>query len=153
MPVINNTAKKILCCTDFSNNAALAFKLALEAASQHPKSILYLLHVIPEPESQFWRTYIYGADFDVDEKAKKDLDTKVAQEYLPLLPEGIDFRMEYRIGKDYQKILETAENLEVDLLVMGRQGRSQLHNLFFGKVAERVAGRAKCPVLVVPLKK
>jgi nucleotide-binding universal stress UspA family protein len=144
--------KRILCCTDFSENAGLAFAYALDIAGSQRDSVLYLLHVIPEPESQFWRTYIYGVDFNVDEKAKKDLDAKVDAEYRSRVPESIDFKVEFRIGKDYQKILEFADSVSADLLVIGRQGCSHLRSFFFGGVAERVASRAKCPVLVVPLK-
>lgn len=152
MSVNPEMTKKILCCTDFSENAGLAFTHALDAAISHPGSILYLLHVVPEPESQFWRTYIYGVDFNVDEKAKQDLDNKVDTEYRCRVPETVDFRVEFRIGKDYQKILEFADSIQANLLVIGRQGCSHLRSFFFGSVAERVAGRAKCPILVVPLK-
>ena len=39
-------------------NVEAAFDFALEAASHNPGATLYLLHVIPEPEVQFWKTYI-----------------------------------------------------------------------------------------------
>ena len=152
MTVTPDLTKCILCCTDFSENAGLAFDYALDAALHRPGSILYLLHVIPEPESQFWRTYIYEADFNVDEKAKQDLDAKINAEYRNRVPLSLDFRVEFRIGRDYQKILEFAESVQADLVVIGRQGCSHLRNFFFGGVAERVASRSKCPVLVVPLK-
>jgi nucleotide-binding universal stress UspA family protein len=152
MTATPDSIKKILCCTDFSENAGQAFSYALDATLHYPGSILYLLHVIPEPESQFWRTYIYDADTNADEKAKRDLDAKVDAEYRSQVPQSIDFRVEFRIGRDYQKILEFAESIQADLLVIGRQGRSHLRAFFFGSVAERVASRAKCPVLVVPLK-
>ncbi len=80
MAIPANLSKNILFCTDFSANAALAFDYAIDAAARREGSLLYLLHVIPEPESQFWRTYIYDADFNVDEKAKRDLDEKIATE-------------------------------------------------------------------------
>ncbi len=145
-------SKNILFCTDFSANAALAFDYAMDAAVRREGAVLYLLHVIPEPESQFWRTYIYDVDFNVDEKAKRDLDDKIEAEYSSRIPASIDFKIEFRIGKDYQKILEFANSISADLIVLGKQGRSPLHNFIFGSVAERVVGRAKCPVLVVPLK-
>jgi nucleotide-binding universal stress UspA family protein len=152
MTITPGMTKRILCCTDFSENAGTAFDYALDIALHRPGSALYLLHIIPEPESQFWRTYIYGADFNVDEKAKRDLDAKIEAEYRSRVPETLDFKVEFRIGRDYQKILEFADAIEADLLVIGRQGCSHLRNFFFGGVAERVASRAKCPVLVVPLK-
>ena len=133
--------KRILLLHDFSENAGTAFGHGLDLARHWPGSVLYLLHVIPEQESQFWRTYIYGADFNVDEKAKQDLDAKVDAEYRSRVPKNIDFRVEFRIGRDYQKILEFADSIQADLLVIGRQGSNHLRNFFFGSVAERVASR------------
>ncbi|MDD3695527.1 MAG: universal stress protein [Lentisphaeria bacterium] len=153
MPEKPEMTKCILCCTDFSENAARAFDFALDAALRRKACRLYLLHVIPEPESQFWRTYIYGADINVDEKAKRDLDAKVNSEYHAKVPEHLDFKVEFRIGKEQQKILEFAKEVQADLIVLGRQGKGTLSKIFFGSVAQVIVRRAKCPVLVVPPQK
>lgn len=149
---MENRPARILCCTDFSSNSLDAFEAALEAASHRPGSQLHLLHVLPEPEAQFWRTYVYQADFNIDEKARQDLDDKVAGEYRPRVPEGIDFVFACRIGRDYEQILAYAAEIGADFMVIGRQGSSSsaLRSFFFGNVAERVVSRASCPVLVVP---
>ena len=88
---------------------------------------------------------------NVDEKAKLDMDTKVATMYLPRVPQGLDFRIEFRVGKDHQEILEFAEINQVDLIVLGRQGRSNLQKVLFGNVTEMVARKADCAVLIIPL--
>ena len=54
--------KRILFCTDFSDNADRAFAYAIDAAVRRPGCTFYLLHVIPEPDAQFWRTYIYEVE-------------------------------------------------------------------------------------------
>jgi len=46
-------------------------------------------------------------------------------------------------------ILECAEDLEADLIVMGTHGRTGLAHLFVGSVAERTLARAPCPVLTI----
>ena len=140
----------ILYCTDFSQNADLAFEYTLKVAKLLEQPQIILLHVIPELDSQFWRTYIYEADINIDEKAKHDLDAKIDSTYRNRVPEGVAFRPEFRIGRADQKILEFASENKVDLIIIGRQGRDTIRNLFFGSVAERVAGRAECPVIVVP---
>ena len=63
----------------------------------------------------------------------------------------MNLEVEVRIGKDYLKILEFAEEKNVDLIIIGRQGRSTLGKVFFGSVTEKVARKAKCAVLVIPL--
>lgn len=150
----NNTLKttfqRILFCTDLSENADFAFQFALDAARRRPGSELYILHVIPETEAQFWKTYVYEVE-DVDNKAKRDLDERMRQAYVSHVPDGVNVRIEYRIGKDWQEILDFAHHKRTDLIVIGRQGRSALQKALFGNVTEKIVRKAECAVLVVPL--
>lgn len=139
----------ILCCTDFSENAARAFTFALDAAIRRPGSALHLLHVIPEPEAQFWKTYVYNVE-GVDDKARNAIDQKIDEVYRPLVPDMLTLVVEMRIGKDYLQILEYAREIGADLIVLGRHGHSALENVLFGNVTEKVVRKAGCPVLVVP---
>lgn len=143
------TFHRILFCTDFSENADFAFSFALDAATRRPGSELYLLHVIPEIEAQFWKTYIYEVE-DVDTKAKRDVDERI-ETYRARLPENVTLHVEIRIGKDSQEILAFAQAKQVDLIVMGRQGRGSLQKALFGNVTEKVVRKADSAVLVVPL--
>lgn len=142
--------QRILFCTDFSENAAHAFTYALDAAVRRPGCQLYLLHVIPEPEAQFWKTYIYEVE-DVDAKAKADIDEKIREEYQSRVHESITFQRVMKVGKDYQVILDFAREQRVDLIVLGRHGHSALEKVLFGNVTEKVVRKADCPVLVVPM--
>ncbi|MBN1359667.1 MAG: universal stress protein [Sedimentisphaerales bacterium] len=140
---------QILFCTDFSENADFAFSFALDAATRRPGSRLHLLHVVPESDAQFWKTYIYEVE-DVDAKARHDVDERI-ETYRARVPAGQAFHVEIRIGKDYQEILDFARAQQIDLIVMGRQGRGALQKALFGNVTEKVVRRADCAVLVVPL--
>ncbi len=143
--------KKILYCTDFSLNARTAFDYAIEAAKRRPGCELILLHVIPAPDAQYWKPYIYNVNEDVDGMAKKVFDKRVAEEYASCVPECVKFTPVFRIGKASMEINQFAVEENVDMIVMGRQGRGALESLLFGTVAEKVVRRAKCPVLVIPL--
>lgn len=145
-----NPFKRILFCTDFSENADFAFDFAVDSATRRPGCVLYLLHVIPEPDAQFWKTYLYEVD-DVDGKAKRDIDAQIAETYRPRVPEGVDFQVEIRIGKDAATILEFAKEKDIDLIVIGRQGRSSIETVLFGNVTEKVVRKANCAVVVIPL--
>jgi nucleotide-binding universal stress UspA family protein len=142
--------RRILFCTDFSENADFAFDFAIDSARRRPGCILYLLHVIPEPDAQFWKTYLYEVD-DIDEKARADIDAKIDSTYRPRVPEGVDFQVEIRIGRDYIKILEFARERDVDLIILGRHGHTGIEKVLFGNVTEKVARKAECAVLIIPL--
>ena len=141
--------KRILFCADFSENADLAFGFALEQARHSPDCTLYLLHVVPEPEAQFWRTYVDEVE-DVEQKGRKDMENKIREAYTARVPVGMKFQVEIRVGLEHQRILEFAEEQKVDLLIIGRQGRSSVGKVFFGNVTEKVVRKSLCPVLVIP---
>lgn len=142
--------RKVLFCTDFSENAAFAFSFAVDALMRSPGAELLILHVVPEPEAQFWKTYLYEIE-DIDNKAKHDIDAVMQQKYLARLPSGINSRILYRVGAAAAEILECAREENVDLLVIGRQGSGALQKVLFGNVAEKVIRKADCAVLVIPL--
>lgn len=142
--------QRILFCTDFSENADYAFAFAIDAAVRRPGCTLYLLHVIPEADAQFWKAYIYEVD-NVDAKAKADIDQKIDRAYRPRVPAGVDLQVEIRVGKDSRTILEFANEKNIDIIVMGRRGRGTLSRALFGNVAEVVARKARCAVLIIPL--
>ena len=52
-------------------------------------------------------------------------------------------------GIPFQEILDTAKTQQVDLIIMGTQGRTGLQHVLMGSVAEKVVRLAPCPVLVV----
>jgi len=142
--------QRILFCTDFSENANFAFNFAVDAAARRPGSKLYLLHVVPETEAQFWKSYIYEVE-DVDAKARHDMNERIDQAYRSKLPKDLELKVEFRIGKDYQEILNFTRENQIDLIVMGRQGHNAMQKAFFGNVTEKVVRKADSMVLVVPL--
>jgi nucleotide-binding universal stress UspA family protein len=142
--------KRILFCTDFSESADAAFEFALDAVVRRPGSTLTLLHVIHEPDAQFWKSYIAEVD-NVDAEAKKAIDEKVAAAYRARLPVGVEMRTEFRIGPDAATILEFAQTDKADLIVLGRHGHGGVGKALFGSVAEKIVRKAHCAVLVVPL--
>ena len=63
--------------------------------------------------------------------------------------DGLTFRTEVREGRPAGAILEVADALALDLIVIGSHGRSGLDHLLLGSVTERVLRKAPVPVLVV----
>jgi nucleotide-binding universal stress UspA family protein len=52
-------------------------------------------------------------------------------------------------GKPYQAILDTADQVGADLIVIGRRGLGRVKRMLVGSTSERVAGSAPGPVLIV----
>jgi universal stress protein A len=53
------------------------------------------------------------------------------------------------MGSPADEILEFADRVQIDLIVMGSHGRTGFSRLITGSVAEQVMRRAKCPVLTI----
>ena len=149
MPGPDSRFKRILFCTDFSESADAAFEFALDAVVRRPGSRLYLLHVVPEVQAQFWKSYIYEVD-NIDAEAKKLIDRKVAESYLSNVPPHIEVETAFRVGPEAPCILDFAAQARIDLIVLGRHGRSGVHKALFGSVAEKIVRKAPCAVLVIP---
>jgi nucleotide-binding universal stress UspA family protein len=142
--------RHILFCTDFSESADAAFEFALDAAVRRPGATLYLLHVIHEPDAQFWKSYLAEVE-NINAEAKKAIDAKVAASYLSRVPKGLEVKVEFRIGPDAPTILEFAKVTQIDVIILGRHGHSSVGKALFGSVAEKIVRKADCAVLVVPL--
>jgi nucleotide-binding universal stress UspA family protein len=147
---MNENYKRILFCTDFSESASFAFQFAIRAAKFNPGAELILFHALPEPDAQFWKGYIFESG-EIDAGVRAELDQRINEEYRSRLPEGIPFRVEMRIGDPAKVILEYAEAQKIDLIVMGRQGHQPITQWLLGDVAGKIAHKALCPVLIVPL--
>lgn len=107
----------------FSENADFAFDFAVDAAIRNVGCALYLLHVIPEPEAQFWKGYIYEVG-DMDAKARADIDQAIDTGYRRACQRG-DVPVEMRIGEAARMILDFAEQ-GINLIILGRQGRGAI---------------------------
>lgn len=55
-----------------------------------------------------------------------------------------------RMGKAGDRICEIAEEINADLIVVGRRDRSGLEEFLLGSVSNHVVHNAPCPVLLIP---
>ncbi len=146
--------KKVLFCTDFSENADYAFEFAYGIAKRD-EGLLYILHVIPyNPHQAYAESYINGEDLDKLQRAiEEDLDNNYKERYVKKIENGIKFEIVTRSGRADEEILEFAKKEKVDLIVIGTHGRTGIEHVFFGSVAEKVLRRSPIPVFIIPSKK
>ena len=120
----------ILYPTDFSPESRAALPYAVSLAREN-QARLYLLHVTPP-----------DADFDEVSLATRLRDLVPPETRLACEPKAF-----VQAGAPAQKILELAEELALDLIVLGPKRRSGLPGTM--ATAYQVATRAICPVLTV----
>ncbi len=138
--------QKILCPVDFSTTSGHAFVYAAAIAQQFGAELI-LLHVIEEVPL----LTAYGARPEVDSSGQMEKFARAEMAKLAASATGgVKIRAEIAHGKSHTSILKFAKENAVDLMVIGKQGRSQLDYFLFGSVTERVIRRAACPVIVVP---
>lgn len=142
--------RRVLFCTDFTPKADAAFDYAVDAALRNTGSTLYLLHVVQEPDAQFWRNYM-PIDAVPDDLLCKQAEERLNDTYRAKVPEQVKLVVKAITGDPVQAILWFAEEEKIDLLVMGRARKGLFAKWLTGNVMGRVASRASCPLLVIPV--
>jgi len=63
--------------------------------------------------------------------------------------QGLVVQTDIAVGHPAEQIIHRAELDGIDLIVLGRRGRSMIARMMLGSVSERVLRYAHCPVMVV----
>ena len=159
LPVYQN----ILIATDLTPNSEHAFKHAVLLARPSQAKI-HLLHVVPEIDSSF-RSYVSSMmgegklesfESQHEEQAREELKSELEEftrEELANHPEDLKniAGIEIVHGHAVSQILQAADRLDADVIVMGTHGKGALSHTFLGSVAEKVLHKSKIPVFVIPI--
>jgi universal stress protein A len=143
---------KILVATDFSDDSNYALSYAVEMAQRFSAELI-VLHVdqplAPVMVSELNPGLDLGAMNRIAEEqrllALREVDKTVDR----LREKQLKVRGLLRVGTPFLEIVTTAQNENVDLIVIGTHGRSGLAHVLMGSVAERVVRKTHCPVLTV----
>lgn len=157
--------KKILVAVDFSKNteavveqtAKLAKGLSAKAWVIHVKSDQLLATVYDYlPLGNFPPEFVTPPMGDI-EMARELCADEYKREHEALLnlsarlrAGGVNAQAMLLKGNAAELILEQAENLDVDMIVMGSHGHGLLRKMLIGSVTEAVLRDALCNVLIVP---
>ena len=140
--------KKITCCVDFSGNAEAALMTAIDMARMF-QAKLYVVHVLPLVVNPM----VMDTEWIMPERPKEsmisDVKKRVQQEYGSKIPSEIDFELVVLEGHVSSKIITFLEEKEMDLVITGSYGASGMGLVIFGSVANRVARKAPCSVMIV----
>lgn len=152
--------KKILIALDYDPSAQ---KIA-ETGYAFAKSMnaqLILLHITSDPA--YYSSLNYSPIMRFDSFSNLDIiqtDTtevlkKAAQEYLDKSKQHLGDKSIQTVVKDGdfgQSILDTATEMNVDVIVMGTHSRRGLDKILMGSVAEKVLHKSSIPLFIIPTK-
>jgi nucleotide-binding universal stress UspA family protein len=141
--------KTILCPIEFSDSSTRALEYALRLAEETDAHLI-LLHVIEAMTDETRLGEI--SHFTVPEYYRHLKDDARARLKSALPDEArVWCTPEERVvfGKAHHTILQLAEEVNADLIVMGVHGAGALNRRLFGSTTHRVIREAHCPVLTL----
>jgi nucleotide-binding universal stress UspA family protein len=82
---------------------------------------------------------------------RRDYNEEALVQLQDLVPASFTgpWKTEVATGDPANAIVQAAQDLGVDLIVMATHGRTGLQHVFLGSVAEKVIRHAPCPVLAI----
>ena len=136
----------ILFPTDFSDNAAIAFEYMKNMVGNGVSKVT-LAHVQDQT-----RISPYLLDRLVEFNRK---DAKRLQEMQAKLSEIADVEVDIQLlyGSPTSEILRLISEKKIPLVVMGRQGRGFIKDIFLGSVSHNISRYSEASVLLIPAKR
>jgi nucleotide-binding universal stress UspA family protein len=140
--------KRILVATDSSDSANRAVETAADLAKRLGADLIIVnveqgfLTDLPEPQAT--------ADRIGDILEARSREILLRAKHLAEQSGLTEIRTVSGLGDAAAFIIDVAEREAVDLIVLGKRGRSRLAGILLGSVSQRVATLAPCSVQVVP---
>jgi len=152
----------ILFCTDFSEDANIAFLHALKLAAKFDARLhilhvphspfIYAKHIVDEdiPESKSSE----GGQAFFDQEIVDEAQIKLRREYEGRMGDFKSYSFVVACGSPEIEIIRYAKKNNVDLIVMGALGKADVNKLEHGSTVANVSRYAHCHVMAIrnPLK-
>jgi nucleotide-binding universal stress UspA family protein len=141
--------RRILCPVDFSDHSRRALDHALALATWYSSAVT-VLHVSPlSPVAAHAPMGGMPPYVGLTPEARQAL-MRSMEAFAAGGPSGAPVEYEIAEGHPAAVILDRADEIGADLLVLGTHGRSGFERWVLGSVTEKVLRKALCPVLTVP---
>ncbi|MCK7593037.1 universal stress protein [Pseudomarimonas salicorniae] len=142
---------KLLVALDLSGSSAQVLEVAKGMARATAAS-LWLLHVAePEPDFVGYEAGPQVVRDQVAEAHRRD-HGQIQAHARALRDEGMEVTALQIQGSIAQAILDEAERLAVDLIIMGTHGHGAVFDLIVGSTSQAVLRSSALPVLLVPVR-
>jgi len=128
---------------DLSETSEEAVRVALSTAGAAQRGNLHLVHVVPisalAPE--------LGPPVPIEETLSAAREQMAALARRLDVPPNVAVSIHVVVGKADDVLVEIADSVEADLIVVGTHGRRGVSRMVLGSVAEQVVRKAPCSVL------
>jgi len=142
--------RKIMVAYDFSDYSEKALDFAVELADEL-KSDLMIVNVINQRDvDALLRAEMESASFSADrfiKDNKKDRMERINEIVEQKSAKHLPVEIKIKIGVPFRELVQTVKDSSVDLVVMGRKGRSNLSGILFGTTAEKMFRHCPVPLL------
>jgi len=139
---------KILVPIDFSDYSKKALQYTVRFAKHFNSeiSLLYVIEPIIYPaDLSMGQMVIPNSDVDYGEKAEEELKVLAKSE----IGELLNYKILVKTGKPFMEIIDTAKEIDADLIIISTHGHTGVEHLLFGSTSEKVVRKAPCPVLTM----
>ena len=143
MPAFRN----ILVPVDFSDHASRALDMAIELAKQS-NGRLHLVHSYPIPPVML-APYDVSIPLDFERSVREAANKQLAAWVERVRKAGVPVESSMTAEAPSSAIVQCAEKIGADLIVMGTRGLTGLKHVLLGSTAERTLRLAPCPVLTL----
>ncbi|MDP6636898.1 MAG: universal stress protein [Phycisphaerae bacterium] len=142
-------SQNILAPIDFSDVTDAVIAKAAQLAKAMDAKIWLIHAAVPEPD---FVGYEVGPEYIRDSAARhlREEHRTLGEYQEKLRAEGADVTAMLVPGEAVAKILQEADRLKADWIVLGSHGHGALYNLLAGSVCQGVLRKTGCPVVIVP---
>jgi nucleotide-binding universal stress UspA family protein len=143
--------KKVLFCTDFSENSDFAFDYAFGIAKRD-EGVLYILHVIPTAlDPHNLKRWTNKEQLDkIKATLQEEREKMFNKKYLNNIKDKTKVKIVTESGREDDEILKFAQKEKVDIIVIGTHGRTGIEHVVLGSVAEKIIRRSPIPIFIIP---
>lgn len=141
--------KTVLAPIDFSDISDRVIEQAITVA-RAIGARLVLLNIVQPPAvltSEYTETDV-ATEFCT--RAERDSAGRLVELQKRLRDAGVTAHAIHQVGPPGQRIVEQAERLDADYIVIGSHGHGAFYDLLVGSTTSRILRRAGCPIIVVP---
>ena len=156
--------KKILYASDIEKGSRPAFRAALSLCGHYDAQITYLHVLENEHQDNMVLQSVLKADGmkEMYEESLNNLKSKLEGRIDKFFKDEVDeldmlnedqVGSIIREGKPWEVIVDVADEIDADVIVMGTRPHTGIGHALMGSTATKVMNHSKRPVLIVPLKK